>query len=482
MLTAGAFSLEFCYAVEASYGIPAMLKAGLSEKYASTMWAVGPVLGLLFQSYLGAASDRCRSSWGRRRPFILGLAVSACISIGFFPYGRALSALLHLEGGAAQLCVMLFTAATFVLMDFSLDAFQSPVRAYLLDSVPVDASERANYLFTTMLGLGATFGFLVSAIPYEKLGIVSVGDLDTQVKIIFGLCLVVMVSSVALTLNSVTEKSSSSTGSEKVGRQFSMPSFSMMESEEEEEEEDHVGTKASVAVVLRSKKAYSPYSTERLTTEHFPGNRPLQLQAGNKETRAKSPQRITTPRTSSAVLTNRALTSNVPALRRNCRCMVELTQSLHGTFLFAKYMSREFLSLWLMMVFSQVAFLSQYLFFTNFVGEVIYSGSPVSDDVNIRELYTKGVRTGCWLLMVSCVITFLFSLTSKWITKYISVRLLFIGGHIVFWVMILAVMVRPSLFTALCLSAASGLYYANLLSVPYSLISHYHVSHPFSSN
>ena len=85
MLSATAFAIDFALSVEAAYSLPAILKTGLDEKYAPVLWAIGPLLGILFQGCLGSASDRCKCSWGRRRPFILGLAIVVCICAGLFP-------------------------------------------------------------------------------------------------------------------------------------------------------------------------------------------------------------------------------------------------------------------------------------------------------------------------------------------------------------------------------------------------------------
>ena len=115
MLSAAGFAVEVAYALEAGYAIPAMLATGLPETVASAMWAVGPLLGLLFQGYLGSASDRCMCAWGKRRPFIVGLAVGVCVSLLLFPYGKFLSErVLGLSEGKSRLFVMVFTAAMFI--------------------------------------------------------------------------------------------------------------------------------------------------------------------------------------------------------------------------------------------------------------------------------------------------------------------------------------------------------------------------------
>ena len=53
---------------------PYLLVIGVPFEWYSLVCLCGPVSGLLIQPYLGAFSDHCTSSMGRRRPFIIGCA------------------------------------------------------------------------------------------------------------------------------------------------------------------------------------------------------------------------------------------------------------------------------------------------------------------------------------------------------------------------------------------------------------------------
>ena len=207
MLSAIAFAVEFAYSLETAYGTPALLKSGLEEKYVSVMWAIGPVLGIVFQGCMGSASDRCKCSWGRRRPFILGLAIVVCICAGLFPYGELLSGnVFHLSGSAHSSFVIAFTAITLVSMDFSLDMIQSPVRAYLLDVVPQEKIERGNSIYSSMVSIGATVGAVVASILWKKLGLGGDYSFGIQVKVAFGILVLVVIVTQLLTLCSVKER------------------------------------------------------------------------------------------------------------------------------------------------------------------------------------------------------------------------------------------------------------------------------------
>ena len=45
------------------------------------VWVLSPLLGVLIQPILGMWSDRCKSRFGRRRPFIGTLALGAYFGI-----------------------------------------------------------------------------------------------------------------------------------------------------------------------------------------------------------------------------------------------------------------------------------------------------------------------------------------------------------------------------------------------------------------
>lgn len=194
-LSSTILAVEFAYAVEAGYGTPNLLKTGLPERYATFMWSTGPVLGIIFQGYLGSASDKCTSSWGKRKPFILFLGVIVLFALGLFPY----------VSSDSNLRTIVYTCGLFACMDFSLDAIQSPTRALLLDSLSEERTYKGNLMYTTMIGVGATLGSIISAIPWKTFGGESGDNFETQTKVVFGLTVGLFFFCLVSTLFSVNE-------------------------------------------------------------------------------------------------------------------------------------------------------------------------------------------------------------------------------------------------------------------------------------
>ena len=83
------FGREFCYAVEAAYVTPVLLSVGLPKSLYSMVWLLSPILGFLLQPVVGSASDYCRARWGRRRPYILTLAIMMLVGMALYLNGDA---------------------------------------------------------------------------------------------------------------------------------------------------------------------------------------------------------------------------------------------------------------------------------------------------------------------------------------------------------------------------------------------------------
>ena len=60
---------------------PYLLSLGLTKSRTSLVWIAGPLSGLIMQPIVGVFSDRSRSRWGRRRPFMAVGAVMVGICL-----------------------------------------------------------------------------------------------------------------------------------------------------------------------------------------------------------------------------------------------------------------------------------------------------------------------------------------------------------------------------------------------------------------
>lgn len=59
--------------------------------HAAQLYVANPLVGMVLQPYLGARSDRCTLRLGRRRPFIIALAVTILLGLGVFAAAQAIA-------------------------------------------------------------------------------------------------------------------------------------------------------------------------------------------------------------------------------------------------------------------------------------------------------------------------------------------------------------------------------------------------------
>jgi solute carrier family 45 protein 1/2/4 len=93
LLTISIGGLQLAWSVELSNGTPYLLSLGISKSLMALVWIAGPLSGALVQPYVGIMSDNCRSSWGKRTPFMVVGAAATIISL------MALSWVKEIVGG-----------------------------------------------------------------------------------------------------------------------------------------------------------------------------------------------------------------------------------------------------------------------------------------------------------------------------------------------------------------------------------------------
>ena len=477
MLSSTAFAIEFSYAVEAAYGVPVALKTGLDEKYAPVLWAIGPVLGILFQGCVGSASDRCKCSWGRRRPFILGLAIIACICIALFPYGELLSGnVFHLSGNAHRAFVIAFTAITFVGMDFSLDMLQSPVRAYLLDSVPPEKSERGNSIYALMINIGATVGAVIACIPWKKLGLGGDDIFGMQVKVVFGISVVVMIVAQLLTLCSVKEKWTPQNLSAAPEESSSAINLAVDHDRDSHHSTDTKDLAAVSAENVITNKYSEPSSSDQSSLQNEENVEQHNLEvASDEDLEVSGKEDLIVEDSSNERSTYETIRCNCHFLKPSL-WLKEMVGSIYGTVLFVKYMSFTFLRLWVLVFFSWFSFLAMYIFFTAFMGEVVYGGSPTSEEKELRDSYDEGVIIGSAGLAALYFSAAVYSLASEWITRCFGLRPVVIGVNVAYLVTCGVTVLYPTVLTAMVMTAVAGVYLALLIIFPFAVIPYYQVS------
>ena len=447
LLTASAFALEVSFTVTACYALPVLLGTGFQLKYASMLWGVPPVLGFLAHGYVGSASDRCKCSWGRRRPFILVFALIGGTSIAMFAYGKPLAEKWLRSCSGFSLYMYMYPVA-FVFMTFSLDILDSLVRMYLLDSVPLESSDKANYIYSSMVALGAMFGSLVASVDWPGFfnSAISRSSKDAttyQMQIVVGIALTVFVVCVSITLCSVKEQGT-------------------VNCREYDVSNGHSTSSPKSKVWIGAECIHEP-----APLNYFMRDGKLQSEPIPSYTHSEENTEV----------------DRIPKVERYICCSVEdIFESIRGTWEFIKHLSNPTLLLLLMTLLDWFVLHTLIIFFSDYVGEVVYGGSPSSDKPELTSMYLEGVQMSGRSVMIEDLAMFVYSLLLERMSTCVSHRYLLLCGHLMFSISLGITIFSQSIPTLFAMAVAEGVIYGNLYSIPYSLIQYYEVGHVSDEN
>lgn len=127
LLTLSIGGLQIVWSVELSNGSPYLLSLGMSKALVAFVWLAGPLTGTLVQPYIGIRSDRCRISWGKRKPFMIAGTLGTVASSMTLAYARDIIRVIGrlgvdapYEGGYQTATIILATIMMWCL-DFSIN-------------------------------------------------------------------------------------------------------------------------------------------------------------------------------------------------------------------------------------------------------------------------------------------------------------------------------------------------------------------------
>ncbi|XP_062421259.1 solute carrier family 45 member 4-like [Pungitius pungitius] len=197
------FGREFCYAMETALVTPVLLQIGLPEQYYSLTWFLSPILGLVLTPVIGSASDRCTLRWGRRRPFILALCVGVLLGVALFLNGSLIGLSVG-DSPSSQPIGIILTVLGVVVLDFSADASEGPIRAYLLDVADTDEQDMALNIHAFSAGLGGAVGYMLGGLDWT--GTALGQAFKSQEQVLFLFAGIIFIISVTLHMLSIPEQ------------------------------------------------------------------------------------------------------------------------------------------------------------------------------------------------------------------------------------------------------------------------------------
>lgn len=153
----GFFGLQFAWQMRIILSGPVTEGLGASPFIYGLIWLAGPFTGMVVQPIIGILSDKTKSIFGRRRPYLLGGAIIASIALWLFPNSGNISDILsNITGVNMPVWMGLLIAAVMIwIIDACINIAQGPYRALIPDVVPQEQHSLANSYISLAIGLGS---------------------------------------------------------------------------------------------------------------------------------------------------------------------------------------------------------------------------------------------------------------------------------------------------------------------------------------
>jgi len=158
----GFLGIQIGFALQSANVSRILSNLGADLHSLSFFWLAAPLMGLIVQPIVGAASDRTWNRLGRRGPYILGGAIVACMAMWLMPNSSALISILP---------ALVFGAIMFALMDGSFNITMQPFRALVADMVPDEQRTLGYSIQSLLINTGAVIGSILPFILTNLLGV-----------------------------------------------------------------------------------------------------------------------------------------------------------------------------------------------------------------------------------------------------------------------------------------------------------------------
>ncbi|KAM6391596.1 membrane-associated transporter protein [Rhynochetos jubatus] len=408
------FGREFCYAVEAAFVTPVLLSVGLPKNLYSLVWLISPILGFVLQPVVGSASDHCTCSWGRRRPYILGLGIIMLLGMALYLNGDVMISAFIVDRHNQRTWAIVITMLGVVLFDFAADFIDGPIKAYLFDVCSHQDKEKGLHYHALFTGLGGALGYLTGAMDWGQtvLGY----TLASEFQVIFFFAALVFVICFTIHLRSIPE----------------IP----LRYENEESK-----------FLLEVTESYKYSSIEEEIRNGY-------LKSTCTEIKAAANQE-------ECVATSCTEDQRRMTLKSLLKTLLNMPS--HYRYLCVSHL------------FGWMAFLSNMLFFTDFMGQVVYQGNPYAPHNSTLYLtYKAGVEVGCWGLCINAISSSVYSYLQKILLPYIGLKGLYFIGYLFFGLGTGLIGLFPNVYSTLALCSLFGVMSSTLYTVPFHLIAEYH--------
>lgn len=153
----GFLGLQFAWQMRIILSAPVTERLGADPFIYGLIWLAGPFTGMVVQPLIGAISDKTKSVFGRRRPYLLGGAIIAAVALWLFPNSGNIADVISriLDITLPSWSGLLIAAIMIWIIDACINIAQGPYRALIPDVVLPEQHALANSYISLAIGLGS---------------------------------------------------------------------------------------------------------------------------------------------------------------------------------------------------------------------------------------------------------------------------------------------------------------------------------------
>ncbi len=141
--------------------------------FVNAVMTIDNIFGVIFQPYFGKRSDRTRSKWGKRLPYIMICMPICALFFCLIPVAATVK-----KAGVSILLMM----SVIIFFNFTMSVWRSPVVSVMPDFTPSHLQSDANAVINIMGGIGQMVGFVVGTIASVLVGLLGFKTLSANLK------------------------------------------------------------------------------------------------------------------------------------------------------------------------------------------------------------------------------------------------------------------------------------------------------------
>lgn len=382
-------------------------------------------MALFFVNLLGRWSDSCQSSYGRRRPYIFIISIILIISMMTLLSAHHIGKVLVGGGDTGRITTTTLLILGCAFLDFTYQICLTPCEALFSDlSQATDQEQSIFTVFSFMISFGGCIGYLITALDWSDFGLY----FGSQENCVFIILILMFIFTMLITLHSAKEKPLGKLDKQNIIK------FSKSDSQFYPD------------VPIHEFKAMADNSKLNDGWRYRLNNCQLVL--------LKVLFHITNFK--NFILLN--LSSVLPVV------ILQLFNIPH-----------TLKQLALANLFSWAAINTFNLFYTDYIGRIIYQGNPYDEEGSIgQNSYDEGVRMASWGLFFHCIVSALYAPFINRIIRIFNLQATYFIGMSSFFVAMSLMTFSPNIFLTNLCASLTGIGYATVTTVPFLLLSSYH--------